>query len=115
VRSGLEVLLRQYGYETFAAAFGEDALELAAREGWRFDIIVADYQLGAGLSGIEAAQEIHHRAGRYIPTILLTGDTEAERMSEIAASGFIILHKPAEVEELRHEMARLLGEPRTQA
>lgn len=32
------------------------------------------------------------------------------RMAEIAASGFTILHKPAEVEELRREMARMLGE-----
>ena len=109
VRNGLEAMLRQCGYETLAAAFGEDALELAAKEAWRFDMIVTDYRLGAGLTGIETAKEIHHRAGRSIPTLVLTGDTARERIAEIGASGFAILHKPVDAEDLRRELERQLG------
>jgi signal transduction histidine kinase/CheY-like chemotaxis protein len=109
VRRGLESTLQQWGYETFAAACGEDALELSAKEAWRFYMIVADYRLGAGLTGIEAAKEIHHRAGRSIPTLVLTGDTARERIAEINSSGFAILHKPVDGEKLRREMVRLLG------
>jgi len=114
VRNGLEASLRQCGYETLAAASGEDALELAAKEAWRLAIIVTDYRLGAGLNGIEAATEIHRRAGRSIPTLVLTGDTAIERIVEIDASGFAILHKPVDVEELRRVLARLLGESTAQ-
>jgi PAS domain S-box-containing protein len=108
VRGGLEALLRQCGYETFSAVCGEDALDLAAREDWRFDVVVADHRLGVGLSGIETAREIHRRAGRAIPVLMLTGDTDKERIVEIDASGFAILHKPVDAESLRREIARLL-------
>jgi CheY-like chemotaxis protein len=109
VRNGLEALLRQCGYETLSAVCGEDALNLAAKEGWRFDVIVADHQLGDGLSGIETAREIHRRTGCAIPILMLTGDTARERIAEIGASGFAILHKPVDAEDLRRELARLLG------
>ena len=75
----------------------------------RFDAIVADYQLGGPLTGIATSKEIARRAGRPVPTIVLTGDTAVERISEMDASGFIVLHKPVDAENLRRELERLLG------
>jgi two-component system, sensor histidine kinase and response regulator len=109
VRRGLEATLQQWGYETFAAGCGEDALELTAKEGWRLQMIVADHRLGAGLNGVETAKEIERRAGRSFPTLLLTGDTAAERIAEIKASGFAMLHKPVAADDLRHKLAQLLS------
>jgi CheY-like chemotaxis protein len=68
--------------------------------------------LGPGLNGVETAQEIHRRAGRAIPTLLLTGDTAKERIAEIEASGFVTLHKPVDGDELRRHLARRLGADR---
>jgi PAS domain S-box-containing protein len=109
VRDGLEAALRPFGYETLAADRGEAALDLAAREGWRFDAIVADHRLGPGRTGIETAREIHRRAGRFIATLVLTGDTDSERIAEIEASGFAFLHKPVDAQELRRQLARQMG------
>ena len=106
VRDGLESLLKQYGYETMSASSGEEALKLGLSQNWRFDMIIADYQLGAGLTGIEAAREIQRRAGLVIPALVLTGDTAIERIAEIEASGFKMLHKPVSADELRRELAR---------
>jgi CheY-like chemotaxis protein len=108
VRRGLEATLRQWGYETFAAACGEDALGLAAKEGWRFEMIIADHRLGAGLNGVETVKEIERRAGRAFPTLVLTGDTAVERIAEIKASGFVMRHKPVAADNLQREMARLI-------
>ncbi len=109
LRHGLENLAQQWGCETFAAASGEEAVELATRRKWRFDAIVTDYRLGAGLNGLEAARRIAEDSGRRYPTLILTGDTAQERIAEIAASGFELLHKPVNADDLRRKLSQLLG------
>ena len=44
------------------------------------------------------------------PLSILSGDTSTEGISEIAASGFQIMHKPIAPEALRRNLARLLSE-----
>jgi CheY-like chemotaxis protein len=72
-------------------------------------MILADHRLGAGLTGVETIQEIERRAGRRIPSVVLTGDTAKERIAEIVASGFEGLHKPVAADELRRKLARRMG------
>jgi PAS domain S-box-containing protein len=108
IRLSLEAMLHDWGYETFTAETGEDALDLAAREGWRLDILLADHRLGPGLTGVATAKEIAGRAGHAFPTLVLTGDTAKERIAEIAASGFEMLHKPVGSDDLRRKLAQLM-------
>ncbi len=49
------------------------------------------------------------RSERYLPAVILTGDTSREGISEIAASGFQIMHKPIAPEPLRRRLARLMS------
>ncbi|MCW2318162.1 CheY-like chemotaxis protein [Rhodoblastus acidophilus] len=107
LRSSLQLLLEGWGYETVAAGSGEEALDLGAREGWRFDAIVADHRLGAGLSGTQTVNEIHARSGRKVPTIVITGDTSPDRIVDIHASGYVMLHKPVGANELRRTLFSL--------
>ena len=109
VRDGLEALLTQWGYETVTASDGEQALDVAERDGWRFGCIVTDQRLGAGLTGVETAKEILRRSGRALPTLVLTGDTARENIAEILASGFEVMHKPIASEPLRRALARMMG------
>jgi PAS domain S-box-containing protein len=109
VRQSLVSMLEHWGAKPSAAASGEEALELAARCEWNFDAIVADHRLGGGLTGIETAEEIERRAGRRVPTLVLTGDTAKERIAEIESSGFVILHKPVDAESLLHELSQLMA------
>jgi CheY-like chemotaxis protein len=109
MRMSLEAMLTDWGYETLAAETGEDALALGAREGWRLDLVLADHRLGAGLTGVATAREIAGRAGHAFPTLMLTGDTAKERIAEIAASGFEMLHKPVGSDDLRRKLAQLLA------
>jgi CheY-like chemotaxis protein/two-component sensor histidine kinase len=104
---GLEATLQEWGYETFTAESGELALDMASKEDWRLDMIIADQRLGAGMTGTETAKEIGRRAGRPFPVLVLTGDTAKERIAEINASGFALLHKPVSAEDLRREVMRL--------
>ena len=108
VRSGFELLLQGWGYETIAAASGEQALDLGAAGDWRFDAVLSDYRLGAGLNGAATVKHLQERSGRRYPTLIITGDTAPERIAEIYASGFHVLHKPVMARQLRLKLARLM-------
>ena len=109
VRCGLEAMLAEWGYDIISAEDGETALELGERDGWRFGSIVTDHRLGAGLTGVQTAKEILRRSGRTLPTLVLTGDTGKEAITEIDASGFEVMHKPIAAETLRRTVARMMG------
>jgi PAS domain S-box-containing protein len=106
---GLEGILHEWGYETLVAATGEEAVDLAAKEDWRFELIIADHQLGAALTGVATAKEIERQAKRAFPTLVLTGDTEKEKIAEIDACGFDMLHKPVAADVLRRKLAQMLS------
>ena len=109
VLQSLEASLSQWGYETIATSTGEEALRVAEIERWKFGAIVTDQHLGGGMTGVETAKEIIRRSGRYLPAVILTGDTSRKGISEISESGFQMIHKPIAAEPLRRALARLMG------
>jgi DNA-binding response OmpR family regulator len=66
------------------------------------DLIVADYRLGDGATGLDAIKALCAHIGHSVPAIIVTGDTSPSRIKEATASGYRILHKPIAGEEL-HE------------
>ena len=112
IRQTYAMMLEDWGYEMLGAASGEEAIDRAAQANWEFDAIIADHRLGPGMSGNAAATEIARRGGRCYPTLLITGDTAHERLAEISASGFAMLHKPVEAAELLRTLKSSLGNAR---
>ena len=108
VSRSLEAALADWGYETVAVSTGEEALSVAEAESWRFGAIVADQHLGMGLTGVDTAKELLRRSGRYLPALILTGDTTRDGLSKIAASGFQVIHKPIAPEALKRSIAKLM-------
>ena len=108
VRIGFQLLLESWNCTVSCAESGEQALEIGRQQGWRFDAIIADHRLGAGMSGTQTANQIATLAGRLIPTLIVTGDTAPERIFEIHASEFEIMHKPVAPDELSRRMTQLL-------
>jgi CheY-like chemotaxis protein len=70
------------------------------------DLIVTDYRLPGGASGLEAIMTIRRIAGRTIPAVLLTGDTQATIVAEAAAVGCQVLHKPCSPAAVLDAIAR---------
>lgn len=66
------------------------------------DLIIADYRLGEGATGLDAIAALCAHIGRAVPAIIVTGDTSPTRIKEATASGHRLLHKPITGEEL-HE------------
>jgi two-component system, sensor histidine kinase len=64
-----------------------------ARTGSRPDVILADYRLAGGQTGLQAIAAAREIAGA-VPAVIVTGDTAPQRIAEANAAGFPVLHKP---------------------
>jgi len=69
------------------------------------DLIIADYRLGDGVTGLDAIRSLSAVIGTPVPAIIITGDTSPARLRDVNASGALLLHKPIEVDELRDTIA----------
>jgi len=111
VREHLELFLREEGYDAATAVDGPAALELAARRTVRPDLVLADYNLPNGMSGIQVCQKLRQELGRQIPFIILTGDTSTEALRDIALHDCIQFNKPVKLKELTQAIEKLLAKP----
>jgi len=76
-----------------ARAETAEALRCVA-QGFRPDVILADYRLGDGITGATAIEMLRSSLGFRVPAIIVTGDTEPQRIADAEASGCLLLHKP---------------------
>ncbi len=99
---GLKTLLENVGYTTQAFMTAQTNALRSAFVGTAKtpDLIIADYRLDAELTGRNAIDMIRKTLATDIPAIIITGDTAPERLREAKLSGFPILHKPVQPEEL---------------
>jgi signal transduction histidine kinase/FixJ family two-component response regulator len=104
----MQGLLHGWGCRVTTADSGVAALSALADRGEGPDLIVCDYRLANGLSGIVAIEQVRRAIGAEIPAILVTGDTAPERLRDASESGFQLLHKPVPPMTLRALLSRLL-------
>jgi CheY-like chemotaxis protein len=109
----LAAMVEVFDHWNVALAAGEDAEqvrdELQAL-GRAPDLILCDYRLRDGHTGIEAVQLLRDAFGAQIPAALLTGDTAPETIQEIQAVDLPVLHKPLKPAKLRAFLSHLLAE-----
>lgn len=107
----LEAMVEVFDHWGVALAAGEDG-EQVRREleelGRKPDVILSDYRLKEGSTGIEAIAILQEAFGP-IPAALLTGDTAPETIQAIRQSGLPVLHKPLKPAKLRAFLSHLLA------
>jgi two-component system CheB/CheR fusion protein len=108
VRELLEIFLNREGYRAAAAPDGMAALELVARGAVRPDIVLTDYNLPNGMSGLQFIAELRERFRRDIPAIVLTGDISTGTLRDIERQNCVHLGKPVKMKELTQVIQRLL-------
>ena len=108
VLEAMREALRGWGVETVTARSLPCALARLPECGRYPDVIVSDYRLGAGASGVDAIRRIRHELGMAIPAMIITGDTAPKSLRVIQASGYCYLPKPVTAERLRVELSKLL-------
>jgi signal transduction histidine kinase/DNA-binding NarL/FixJ family response regulator len=101
-------LLRRWGCFVVAAESESTALASLSGDDHRPDLIISDYRLADGRTGIEAIQRLRSALRARIPAFLVTGDIAPERLREASANGFHLLHKPLEPMALRAMLNQIL-------
>jgi two-component system, chemotaxis family, CheB/CheR fusion protein len=112
IRDALRLLFEANGYRAAVAADGKSALQLVANGGTRPRVVVADYNLPNGLSGLDVAARLRATFDSALPILIVTGDISTETVRAIAAAGCIQLSKPIKVEELTSLVRLQLAAPR---
>lgn len=102
VRDGLTTLLRQHGCHVICASSADDARQRLVASGLVPDLILADYQLLDGRTGLEAIDVVREEVNEEIPAIIVTGDTTPPRQMEARSLGIPLLHKPVAADDLYH-------------
>ncbi|MDD7972348.1 chemotaxis protein CheB [Roseinatronobacter alkalisoli] len=94
----LRELLKEYlvkeGHTVIAHANAKDALSWASDDAAQPDLLLTDYDLRGGTSGLRLAQDLPDVLGNAVPTIMLTGDITAETLKAIGATDFRQVTKP---------------------
>lgn len=83
--------LEKYGYVVTYVSNGEDAVRLALNNDSSFDVILMDIDLGLGIDGTEASEEILKK--KDIPIVFLSSHTEAEivaKTERITSYGYVV-------------------------
>jgi signal transduction histidine kinase/CheY-like chemotaxis protein len=108
IRDSMRGLLQGWGCRVLTAGSSIAALTQLTEHGLRPDLIISDYHLANGMTGIAAIAQVRSATGAAIPAFLVTGDTAAERMQDASTGGFQLLHKPVAPMALRALVSRLL-------
>jgi two-component system, chemotaxis family, CheB/CheR fusion protein len=112
IREMLQLVFEAEGYRTVAAADGKSALERIARGDLRPDILVADYNLPNGLSGLDVAVHLRETLNNKLPALIVTGDISTGTLRAIAGAGCIQLNKPIKAQDLTRLVRAQLTAPR---
>jgi CheY-like chemotaxis protein len=108
VLEGMGGLLRKWGFQVVAAQSCEQALAQFREQDEPPDLVVSDYHLPDGKTGIEIIERIRDVFGMSIPAFLVSGDTSPERLREAHAKGYYLLHKPVSPMRLRAVLNQVL-------
>ena len=108
VLDGTGGLLKSWGCRVVTAESDHDALASLDRN--KPDLIISDFHLKDGRTGIDAVAQLRNAFNTPIPAFLISGDILPERSREVQAAGLHLLHKPVGPMTLRTMMSRLLTE-----
>ncbi len=104
VRLGTAAALGLYGVIVHLADGLAQAHEVADRLGAGLGAVIADFRLGDQTTGpdlVAALRAQHrHRHNRYLPALLITGDTAPDRVRQAQQSALRVLYKPVKADEL---------------
>jgi two-component system, chemotaxis family, CheB/CheR fusion protein len=115
VRSLLELSLNEDGHSVTVATGGSAALALMADGALQPELLLADYNLPGGMSGLQLTSALRQKLQREIPVIILTGDISTDTLREIALQKCVQLNKPVKLAELTQVIQRLLAKSETAA
>jgi PAS domain S-box-containing protein len=109
VLAGIQSLLSDWGCEVIAVGDRASALASVRDRPAVPNLLLADYQLDGGVSGISVAAELHALWGNEVPSIIITADHTQDAKRAAGVQGYQVLPKPLKPAALRALMNRMLA------
>jgi CheY-like chemotaxis protein/anti-sigma regulatory factor (Ser/Thr protein kinase) len=109
VLEGMGGLFRSWGCRVVTADSDGAVLAGLLERDHPPDLIVSDYYLPGGKTGIEVIEGLRRTLSAQIPAFLVSGDTNPEPLREARANGYYLLHKPVDPIALRAMVSQVLG------
>jgi signal transduction histidine kinase/ActR/RegA family two-component response regulator len=101
VLDGMSGIFRKWGCRVVTADSDSKALKAATAQDDVPDLIISDYHLANGRTGIATIEWLRGELSAQIPAFLISGDTDPATMHEAKVKGFHLLHKPVDPMALR--------------
>mgnify|MGYP006272519653 CR=1 FL=1 len=101
VRSATASLLDRWGVDVLEAATAEEAVAMTESLGMAPDVVLVDYHLAHGATGLEALARIRDAFDPKLPGILITADRTRAVAREAQEAGAQLLTKPVAPAKLR--------------
>lgn len=100
-------LLTHWNCDVVVAEDGRALCAALATSSRTPSVLICDYRLRAGETGVDVITAIREEFNHDIPALLITGDTDA-RLREVASENLLVLHKPLVPARLRAAITELL-------
>lgn len=110
VRGALARQFDAWGVQYRTAASGAEIQSIGAEDRRWPDAVILDDMLGPDHSGLDVARELAQHVPREC-IVLITGNTDPARITQLQQSGFDVLRKPVPAAELRRWLASVVSRP----
>jgi len=108
VLEGMRGLLSNWGCRVVTGPTGSSVLRGLSEYEQPPDLIICDYHLLDGKTGIEVIEQLRREFGAPIPGFLMSGDVDPDCLRKARDSGYQLQHKPIDPMVLRAMCAHLL-------
>jgi len=110
VLDGLRLALEACGHDVVAGPDQSSVLQQLDESGRAPGVVIADFRLGGGRTGVEFLEAIRGKYSNTIPGVLLTGDTLLPKLEQLGSEvGFVVLSKPVTVDVLNDTIGKCLA------
>jgi PAS domain S-box-containing protein len=113
ILDGMQGLLARWGARPLRAGDLDEAnrriAALRDETGERPAVLLVDYHLDDGVTGIEVIEAVRAMTDSAVPAVVLTADHSREVADEVRDAGHALLHKPVKPAALRALVTRIIG------
>jgi len=107
-RFATEAIFKSWRCHVIAASCGAAVRDELAQHLRQPDLIVADYWLSDGETGLAIIQDLRREAEMRIPAIILTADHDVAHAVAAQARDIAVLQKPANAQRIRRSVMELI-------
>ena len=102
-------MLNRWRCDVIVAESVADATARVEAAGRAPDFVLADLRLRGSETGVQAIEAVRNAVGEPVPGLIVTGDTDPQRLRQVAESDYTLLHKPVSAAKLRMAIEVLLA------